>query len=113
MDNFLLLKWRNKRMTVNIEEICYIESYNRHLSVHTVNQTFEVVGKLGEVMTLLGSDFICIHKSFAVNMNYILRIDENGVTMKSGDILPVSVRKKSIVIDSFDRYCERMRVSNV
>ena len=106
MNRLILLKWRNKRMTVDRDKICYIESYNRHLTVHTANQTAEVVGKLSDIMSQLSDDFICIHKSFVANMKYIIRIDENGVTMASGEILPVSVRRRSQVISSFDIYCE-------
>jgi DNA-binding LytR/AlgR family response regulator len=113
MNDFILLKWRNRRMTVGIDDICYVESYNRHLSVHIVNQTIEVVGKLSEIMTQLGSDFICIHKSFAVNMKYIFKIDNNGVTMNSGDLLPVSVRKKTQVVNSFDSFCEGNRKADI
>ena len=105
--NSILLKWRNKRMTVNVDDICYIESYNRHLSVHTVNQTVEVVGKLDEIMFCLSGDFIRIHKSFAVNMNYIFKIDGNGVTLNSGDVIPISVRKKTQVLNLFDSFCEK------
>ncbi len=42
------IKWWQTNVSVRYGDITYIEGYNRHLFVHTVNQSFECVGKLAE-----------------------------------------------------------------
>ena len=104
---FITLKWRNNRIKVNTADIVYVESYNRHLNICTCDgKKAEIVGKLGEFIKLLPSElFISTHKSFAVNLRYIAEIGDCGVVMTNGEILPVSVRKKSETLRAFDGFC--------
>ena len=109
MDGFITLKWRNRRVIVAPEDIIYVESYNRHLVIHTSDGSeTEIVGKLSEFMKLLPQeDFVITHKSFAVNMNYISCFDKDGVILKDSSELPVSVRKRSKALMIFDDFSER------
>ncbi len=104
---FITLKWRNNRIKVNTADIIYAESCNRHLIICTCGgKKTEIVGKLGEFIKLLPPDlFICCHKSFAVNLKHIAEFNEYGVVMSNGEILPVSVRKKSETLRAFDGFC--------
>jgi DNA-binding LytR/AlgR family response regulator len=104
---FITLKWRNNRIKVNTADIVYAESCNRHLIICTCDgKKTEIVGKLGEFFKLLPAElFICCHKSFAVNLKYIAEFNEYGVVMTNGETLPVSVRKKSETLRSFDEFC--------
>jgi DNA-binding LytR/AlgR family response regulator len=107
MSGTITLRWRNRRTAVRIDDILYIESYNRHLSVFTLNGKTEVVGKLSEMAEHLPeTDFLCIHKSFVVNMKYITEIDGRGAVLTDGSVLPVSVRRKTAAIKKFDSYCD-------
>ncbi len=103
----ITLKWRNRRTTVTPDEIVYIESYNRHLTVVTVNGKTEIVGKLDEFVKMLPhGEFLSVHKSFAVNMRYIKKINRCDVTMTNGSVVPVSVRRKSAAVREYDFYCK-------
>lgn len=106
MSSIITLRWRNRRTAVNVGDILYAESYNRHLSVYTLNGKTEVVGKLGDLINLLPeNEFVSIHKSFTVNMKYITRINGSGAVLTDGTVLPVSVRKRKAAVEKFDRYC--------
>ena len=42
------------------------------------------------MVKIVKSNFCEIHKSFVVNMRYIVKYEKNNITMKNGDILPIS-----------------------
>ena len=106
MSSTITLRWRNRRTSVRVDEIVYVESYNRHLSVYTVSGKTEIVGKLGDFMRLLPeNEFLSIHKSFTVNMKFITGINECGAVISDGTVLPVSVRKRKAAVEKFDGYC--------
>ena len=108
MNSLITLRWRNNRITVNTDDIIYIESYNRHLSVNTIRGKTEIVDKLCDFFELLPQeDYLIIHKSFAVNMNYIKELGSSCAVMANGDVLPVSVRRKTQALKLFDEYCKK------
>ena len=36
------------------------------------------------------SNFLQVHKSFLINLNYVKKLDGNSITMDNGDEIPVS-----------------------
>ena len=56
----------------------------------------------------LHKDFLRIHKSFLVNMQYIRRIEMKEVTMQDGTVLPVSKTRYSASRDKYFRYMRAM-----
>ncbi|MBR6335668.1 MAG: LytTR family transcriptional regulator [Clostridia bacterium] len=107
MSHLITIRWRNKRKIINAEKIVYVESYNRHLIICTETEKCEIVGKLGDFICLLPEGmFLSIHKSFAVNMKYISELSAEGAVMIDGTVLPVSVRRKTRALETFDRFCK-------
>ena len=56
----------------------------------------------------LHKDFLRVHKSFLVNMQYIRRIEMKEVTLQDGTVLPVSKTKYSASRDKYFRYMRAM-----
>ena len=107
MGKYITLKWRNNIKSINTDEIIYIESYNRHLCVYSIKGKTEVVGKLSEIINDLPmNEFLNIHKSFVVNMNFIDEINSDGAVINPELILPIRVRKKSLSLSKFNLFCE-------
>ena len=73
-------------------DIIYYQSVGRKIQIHTPKEIYEYNGKLSQILgDGLPSDFICIHKSYIVNRNYILGRMYNKVYLKEEDTwLPVS-----------------------
>lgn len=73
------------------EDIYYIESSRRLLLLHAVTGLHKVYGRMGELSQQLEQqDFVLVHKSFLVNMNYIVEFQKNSVKMINRDIIPIS-----------------------
>lgn len=90
--NQFFYKKRKLMHTVPYSEIIYYQSVGRKIQIHTPKQIYEYNGKLSQILRNgLPPDFICIHKSYIVNRNYILGRMYNKVYLKEEDIwLPVS-----------------------
>lgn len=92
----ITLKWKNLRWQIKKTDIIYAESYARHITVHTAEKTYEVVGKLTDLYSALeGFGFVRIHQSFIANIRHIKCFSYNSVTLTDGTLLPVSERKKA------------------
>lgn len=64
-----------KFIMVNIEEIIYIECENRECIIHTKNESYRDSNTLNFFEEKLANKcFLRIHKSFLINLNYILEI---------------------------------------
>ncbi len=98
-----LVKTKHGLISVPCAKIEYIENSSRMLNIHLtdgaeitsifIRKSFdaEIKGLLGE------SNFLQVHKSFLVNLNYIKRLDGNSITMDSGADIPISKKNTTTV----------------
>jgi len=101
----ITLKWKNLRWQIEKTDIIYAESYARHVTVHTSDREYEVVGKLCDLCSLLeNSGFVRVHQSFVVNIRHIRCFSYNSVTLINGTVVPVSERKRAAALKSYDRF---------
>ena len=85
-----------------LNDILYFESNKRVLIVHTKGEDYSFYGKLDDIEDSLKNDnFIRIHQSFLVNAFKINSVSKTEVTLKNGDILPVSKSKASAVKNAY------------
>ena len=105
----IAIKWHHTTTQVLIKDICYVESYNRHILYHLNNkQIYETVGKLPKVATELEPHgFVQCHQGFLVNMNYIGSFGEDEIYMKNGDTVLMSIRKKLSTKQAYYEYLTR------
>lgn len=71
----------------------------RKIQIHTPKQVYEYNGKLLQLLEEgLPPNFICIHKSYIVNRDYILGKMYNKVYIKEEEVwLPISQRYRKEV----------------
>lgn len=89
-----------------VSNIRYFESNVRKIKIHTVYNTYEFYGKLSDIIDQeCLEDFVLIHKSFFVNMNYIEKFNSYSVTLYGTDTveLPISKNKKSEISEKLLR----------
>ena len=72
------------------KQILYIESSNHQTLIHTQNGTYAIYEKLSNLMPRLPDSFVQCHKSFAVNMSWIQRMDAGTLLLRDGTVLRVS-----------------------
>ena len=89
-------------------QIWYLESNAHQLLIHTISGEISVYEKLDVYEKKLHKDFLRVHKSFLVNMQYIRRIEMKEVTMQDGTVLPVSKTRYSASRDKYFRYMRAM-----
>ena len=97
-------------VTININEISFIEQKDRRIVYHMINNktytTTSIRGKFIEEIPFKFEmyNFINCHHSFVVNMNQITSIDDYSFTMKNGDNIPISKRILKAVRDTYVKY---------
>ena len=83
-----------------VSNIRCFESNEKKKKIHTVYNSYEFYGKLSDIIGQeCLEDFIHIHKSFLVNMNYIERYTSSSVILYGTNVveLPISKNKKAEV----------------
>lgn len=99
----LVLNTSDNIFVINIEDIIRCESEDNYTTFHLkTGKKITMPKTLKEYDNLLSeNDFIRIHRSHLVNINYIERYDKKNtgcVCMKNDTKIPVSVRKKDLLI---------------
>lgn len=85
-------------------KISYIESDRRKLRIHVGSDVITTYATLDSVARSLPSSFVRSHKSFLVNMGFIESVDPTHVTLFSGEIVPVSQKRRKATAKAFDDY---------
>lgn len=114
-ESFFTVKTKDGLESVPYREIEYIENSSRKLEIHLmdgrriisiyIRKSFEE-----EIKELLDAgNFLCVHKSFLVNLNYVRKLNQNNVIMNSGIGIPVSRKsafqvKKNYLLFISDQY---------
>lgn len=93
------------------EELVYIESIGRRLCFHVKDEKYMAYRKLDDTEYELDDyDFLRIHQSYLVNMNFIERIQCYRVYLKTGCSLPVSKVRYAAVRE---RYADWQRLYGI
>lgn len=89
------VKHRSSIIRVPLNDITFVESINSKCIVHTVGgKEYPVYKRLGDIeQELNDSRFLRCHRSFLVNMNYIVGVDKQ-FELSTGEI--VLIRQKSL-----------------
>lgn len=96
-----LVKTKEGLEAVPYSDIEYIENSSRKLEIHLINggritSIFMRKSFDEEIEELVRSkNFICVHKSFLINMNHIRKLNQSDVVLDSGICIPVS-RKRTL-----------------
>ena len=79
---------------IKVEDILYLETSNRNCCIHTdKGDCIEAAAKLSDLVNQMPDYIINSHQSFACNIKKIKSFSrEDGITMISGDVIPVSRR---------------------
>lgn len=90
-----------RKITLEYDDIMFFEtSMNEHkIIVHTANKSMEFFGKMKDIETEVGSDFIRCHRAFLVNKKNIMEViySDKLIVMKNQTECPISHRMFSKV----------------
>lgn len=97
------VKTKTGLVSVPCREIEYVENASRKLEIHLTNgdkiTSIYIRSSFDEEIKelLCAGNFLSVHKSFLVNLNYVRKLTADNITMISGDSIPVS-RKSSLQV---------------
>ena len=99
----VLVRNGNRTRSVSADDIYYIESSNRKVTLYLRHEKIEYYDKISSLERELKPDFFRIHKGYLVNIKYVERYDRTEVKMRNGDSLLISKYKYQ---DFVKRYLE-------
>jgi two-component system LytT family response regulator len=104
----LILKTTDSIYIVNTKDIIRCESDGNYTHVCLVGGEKILVSKIIKEYDekLCGLGFVRIHQSHLINLDYLVKIDKTSgmlAVMVNGDLVPVSSRKKDILIKHLDQ----------
>ena len=86
----VLLTSSDGDVKVSLADICYVESENVHVAVHTVSGVYRSRISLSKFAEQLDETFIKVHRSYIVGLKYVKKITRTDITITSGDVVPIS-----------------------
>lgn len=103
-----LAKEKNDTLTINkgseveviyICDILYIEVMDHKIHIKTLHDDYYYIGKLSTLEERLDECFFRCHRSYIVNLNFIVKKDQYTVMVKGGDMIFISRRNSKELTD--------------
>lgn len=107
---FQTFAFREGKKKLELNSIVYVESRLHTLEFHLIgNNKEEKIYTINEVLNhmerqLQSKYFLRVHQSYMVNMNYIRKIQQDKIILKTQKEIPVSRSKKKTVCEKFAAY---------
>lgn len=80
---------KGKIVQIEIKEITHIEVMDHVISIHTQDNVYVTKISMKEILERLPShNFVRIHRSFLINLNYVHSISRNQIVLSTGNIVP-------------------------
>ncbi len=100
----LMLKTENGLVSVEVDDIQFIEVQGHNVFYHTAKDVYRIRGSLKESAREIDSDkFFMCDKCYLVNLAYVEAVKGNTVTV-SGQEINVSRPKKKLFMDALAQY---------
>lgn len=97
--------YKGKITVLEVKDVVYIETYNRHLRVTSTTGVFEYLGNIAvEEKKLAEFGFLRCHKGYLVNMHHIFRPENNMFELTNKDQVPISKHYKSEALATYNKY---------
>ena len=84
---------------VYLSEIMYVKAQRNDLIIALAGGQMQVKMSISEFMRNAGKNFLQVHRSYAVNTDFMSKLERYEVTMKDGEIIPVPAKKYNEVRD--------------
>lgn len=89
-ETILIIKKQMKSISININDIIFIERKSRQTVLHLADTSFSTYDNFDQLVAKLPENFFKCHYSFVINFNYLLEYKRNGFVLKDGTSIPIS-----------------------
>lgn len=97
--------YEGEDIVVSASDVSFIRSYGGFMRLYSNGKKFERWGSLYEQAEKLKDDgFFMCHKSYVVNLKYVIDIKDVKTILSTGDVIPVSRRRKKQFIQEWIKY---------
>lgn len=86
----IVLKYKGSSFRVNVANIIYIESIGRKLYIYTNDKKWEINMKMEDIREKLPQNFMLCHRSYLVNLNYIMNVHDGDAELLNHMHIPVA-----------------------
>lgn len=89
---------------IPMDDICFLEVFNHHTVLHTMDQTFTFRATLKQILPQLPKGYFGVpHQSYVVNFHHVKAATSTEILLTNGARIPVSRRRKtSLSINSIN-----------
>ena len=84
----IILAVNKEKIRLRKKDILYIEGMREYVAVHTISERIVVKNSLKNMLAMLGSEFLQIHKSYLVAKSRITTLSASALTLE-GSKLPI------------------------
>ena len=84
---------------IYLSEIIYVNAQRNDLLIVTSGEKIHAKMNISEFMELADKSFIKVHRSYAINTDFMSKLERYTVTMKNGEQIPVPVKKYNEIRD--------------
>lgn len=103
--NLKNIKLGSKNITINFNDILYIETFNNNIILRMNSQeSISVYTSLNNFSKNLPPNFLRCHKSYMVNMNHIRSYEPHKFILSSGDGIPIPPKKYKSTVLIYEKY---------
>lgn len=107
--DLVLIKSGNKNLTVNMQDVLYIDIYNNNIVLHMVGgEKIPLYTSLRKFAEQLPFYFLRNHKCYMVNMNHIVGFEPYGFYLTSGAIIPIPLKKYDEITKKYKKYFKNL-----
>ena len=89
----LCLKGGGTNFYIDASMVLYIETVGAKSILHFLDKNITVNYKIGALEKLFPDYFYRAHRSFLININYVMAIERYYITMSNGQIIPVPEKR--------------------
>ncbi len=100
----LFIKTRDKSISLNINDILFMESETRKIVVHTKREIIKFYGVMSKVEEKVGSGFYRCHRGYLVNMEYISEYDSENIYLMNSDKVYLAREKYQDFVKHYMRF---------
>lgn len=103
----LFIQTTNWCKSVKLDDIYYCEVINRKIYLHTQNGVIEYYCRLEDIEKQLDYHFVRCHRSYLVNLDYLLEYANGQVILENGEHVPTSRLRHQDIMDAMMIYMKR------
>lgn len=106
--NLSIIRSGNKNITINFQDIIYIETFNNNLVLHFKDKEITIYSTLKDFSKSLPPNFLRCHKCFMINMCFIEEYEPYRFITKTREEISIPPKKYRAVINAYKKFIKNI-----